>query len=121
VKFRYRPTLITERSTLLGSMHGKSPAAQDLLFARALASRIKSWDIKLKDGSEAPITAEFILTLFFDIWDRLAAIVIYGSQISDPDPEWTQKQVTDEADLELEAAIAGTTVSGERQRGAEGN
>ena len=86
LRFTYRPTLVTERSKIIASMRGKESHVQDAELGKSLACYIKSWSIEV-DGKPQPITAEFISRLKYQVWDRLIAIVIYSSGVSDRDPE----------------------------------
>ena len=111
IRFTYRPCVPEERSDIVEKLADKPAKIQDQLLARALAARIKSWDIKDQTGALAPVTADFMRRLQFPLFDRLTGIVIYGNRISDTDPQWTDDERRDEDEAELEAALTGTPVT----------
>jgi hypothetical protein len=111
LRFTYRPCTPAERSMLLDKLHGKSSEAQDILTATALAGRIESWDAKGPDKQEMPITKENIGKLMFRIFDRLSGVVIYGTQQSDIDPEWSRDDSDDAADDRFQAMLRGEPYS----------
>ena len=111
IRFTYRPCVPEERSDIVEKLADKPAKIQDQLLARALAARIKSWDIKGESGEPAPITGDFVRRLQFPLFDRLTGIVIYGNRISDTDPQWTDDECRDKDEAELEAALTGTPVT----------
>ena len=120
LRFTYRPTLVSERSKIIASLNGKKSHIQDQELAKALAFYLKTWSIEV-DGKPQPITAEFIKLLKYQVWDRLIAIVIYGSGTSDTDPEWDAPTKEEEDLLEYEAAEQGRRPASVRQEVHEGN
>jgi len=120
LRFTYRPTLVQERSKIIANLHGKKSHIQDQELAKALAYYIRSWSIKA-DGKPQPITAEFISRLKYQVWDRLLAIVIYGSGVSDTDPEWDTEIREEEDILEYEAATQEKRPATARQEAMEKN
>lgn len=104
LRFTYRPTLIQERSKIIAALHGKKSHLQDAELAKALAYYIKSWSVVDLNDKPAPVTAKFIERLNYQVFDRLLAIVIYGSGASDTDPEWDQETLEEEDLLEYESA-----------------
>lgn len=110
-RFAYRPCTPPERSVILQALDGKSPQETDAILAKTLAARLKSWSIsKTPGGDAAPITPAFLLRLFPGIFLRLCAIVIYGSQAPDTDPEAQESQSVGVNAESLEAAISGKSL-----------
>lgn len=96
IRFTYRPTPIEERElmvTAINRVPDTDPLGANRLLAKYLASKVKSWSIAL------PLIADSMLRLKPLIWLRLRDIVIYGTGVSDTDPEWKQES-TDPATID---------------------
>ncbi len=113
VRFTYRPCIPEERSTVISLLDGKDADVQDQQIAKVLAARIKTWDVKDEDGKAAPISSEFIRRLQFQLFDRMAGIIIYGNRISDTDPEWKEEEKDAKSDAKFNAILTGTPVTEE--------
>lgn len=88
MRFTYRPLISEERSAFVDAQKGKPGAKQDQEIAKKLAERIKSWDLKDQAGEPLPITVANVRRLLFPTFNRLSGIVVFGTQVCDPDPRW---------------------------------
>ena len=107
VRFTYRPMLRQNRSVVFKRIRDDSdPKALDVVYARTIAGQIVEWDLTMPDGAPVPLTAEHILRLEPNLFDKLFNIVT-GISVTDEDPRWSEDQRSD-FDAELDAALAGT-------------
>ena len=127
LRFEFRPLLTEELSEFLKQNRKfDDPATQDRFLAKELAVRITSWNIREadKDGKETPakITARNILRIRSrSLLTRLAEIAIYGTDVSDVDPEWDVSEKAQRDNLQLESALSDTTPGQSRQETNEKN
>lgn len=92
VRFQFRPLMVSERSAwlvLAEKAEKSSPGGSDKETARIVATRIKSWDVKDKDGNAAPISPESVLRLQPRLYQRVVGIVA-GSEPTDLDEQAPQ-------------------------------
>jgi len=114
VRFTYRPCTQVERVRLLASLETLRQHKQEEKIAEILATQIKSWDLeKAPDKPEdkfapLPVTAVSAARLVQPLYRRFAGLIVYGSDVSDPDPDW-KKEDADEADeADVKAILTGT-------------
>ncbi len=109
-RFTFRPMLVAERSTVLGKHVLDLPESQqDITFAKAMASRLKSWSLVDKNGKPVPINQDVAMRLKPALFRRLFAIIA-GTEAADPDPLATTVALDQAAEDALAAAVAGTSV-----------
>lgn len=103
--FKYRPMLLEQRAAMVkASSRNPDPAKAELEIANQLAKHIKEWDLTDKDGNAVPVEAKQMARLKFALFNRLAGIVLYGTEGSDDNPN---KQTEDRLyDAELSAISA---------------
>ncbi len=93
VKFVYRPTTITERTVINGTvrcayakMTEEGFAESELLGVKALANHIHSWDVQDPDGNVVDVTTENALLLEPKLFTRMYSILMVES-VSDKQKE----------------------------------
>jgi hypothetical protein len=86
VRFRYRPVPLDEGSDFLESGYSCTAGQANKKTAELLAKHLISWDLKLANGQELPITADTLMHLNRVVFGKMAAIVL-GQVASDEDPE----------------------------------
>lgn len=103
--FRYKPMLLEQRAKMVSECGKMRDASQaELLVASELSKRIKEWDLVDRDGKPVAIEGKTIAKLKFALFNRLAGIVLYGTEGSDDNPN---KQVDERIfDAELAAISA---------------
>lgn len=109
VRLHYRPARTMERLIVSDQIRSKATTEAERIIAQEVADRIVSWDIKLKDGSTAPINAKFIHLLKAPLFRRLCAIVYFNTEGGDPDPVETSEER--QAKLRHAAQAASSGVS----------
>lgn len=127
IRFEFRPALIEVRAEILERVNKCKDSRQAEQYqAKELADRIVHWNITEIDGDDkeviAPISAKTILSFRSSFaFQRMVAIVLYGSEWGDTDPDRTPETQNEMDDLELESALTDRPVSDVRQRQNEKN
>lgn len=86
VRIHFRPARTMERLIVSDQIRSKASTEAERIVSQEVADRIVSWDIKLKNGEVAPVTAKFIHSLKAPLYRRLCAIVYFNTEGGDPDP-----------------------------------
>lgn len=110
VRFTYRPTPVEERALMIDVNRSVDERRFAVHCSKFLASRIIRWDIveNTPNGSvPMPLTVDNVIRLKPALWMRLVNIVIWGTEGGDPDPEWEATKATSDAEVLLEAVLAG--------------
>ena len=116
VRFGFRPVLIEERAKLMDSMGRMKPGAFDCKLADDLSKRLVEWDIPeiqkvegrigyVKTGKVLEITPWNILHLRWHLYNRFLAVVVFGTEGGDMDPEWAEKEKEDFSDHSYVSAL----------------
>lgn len=95
--FRYRPMLLEQRAMMVKKCSVMRDAAQaELLVASELAKHLKEWDLLDRSGNPVPIEGKTIAKLKFYLFNRLAGIILYGTEGSDDNPnKQTEERIYD--------------------------
>jgi hypothetical protein len=124
VRFSFRPAMIEERVMIVEkSEKFQSAREAEIFIAKEIADRLVSWNlvsIETVDNQPvtkvADITAKNLLSLRSpQLFNRFANIVLYGSDIGDPDPEEKPEQQEEKNQLLMESAISDKLVGDVRQ------
>jgi hypothetical protein len=119
VRGRARPLLIEERSQVMESVSLMKGGAADCKIADILSQRLVEWDIPEmeksdgkwgKTGKVLPITAWNILHLRPHLYNRFAAIVVWGTEGGDMAPEWAEQEKEEFVDHSYTSALSGRLV-----------
>ena len=109
VRFEYRAMLTQDRSVVANRIEKTSDARKvDQITAATITSCISSWDIKKHDGEEVSLDTAEVLRIQPALFRKIFYILMSYSP-TDVDPDLDPVEQADEADAELEAALAGTT------------
>lgn len=104
--FRYRPMLLEQRASMVKKCAVMRDAAQaELIVASELAKHIKEWDLVDREGVTVPIEGKTIAKLKFAMFNRLAGIVLYGTEGSDDNPEKQTEERVYDAELAAISAV----------------
>jgi hypothetical protein len=104
--FRYRPMLLEQRAMMVKKCSVMRDAAQaELIVAAELAKHLKEWDLSDRDGVAVPIEGKTIAKLKFALFNRLAGIVLYGTEGSDDNPEKQAEERIYDAELASISAV----------------
>lgn len=96
LRFRYRPVTPEERIEIIQITEAKPAKVARKMLAQLLADRLSEWNVpntdaaKSESGESEPITPQFLESFKFPPWNRLLGIIIYSSDVSDIDPEWSR-------------------------------
>jgi hypothetical protein len=114
--FKYKPMLLEQRAKMVSECGKIRDAAQaELLVASELSKRIKEWDLVDRDGNPVPIEGKTIAKLKFALFNRLAGIVLYGTEGSDDNPnKQTDERIID-AELAAISAVEDRPIGDVRQ------
>jgi hypothetical protein len=109
VRFEFRPALSHERAEV---HHRKvfemPPEKRFALYAREVEKRIAKWDLTC-NGEPLPIKAAKAVRIKPDLLEKLIN-VITGVAPSDVDPEWSDEEVLEQTDSEMEALLSDQTI-----------
>jgi len=72
---------------------------QEIITARAVSKHLVDWDLKDGAGQKVAINADNIMRLKYMLFDKLAAIILWGNVASDDDPTATMEKRGDADDL----------------------
>lgn len=101
VRFTYRPILPEQRAAFVEAVRkAKDGPGAERRTAAILAKHLLTWDVTDSKGDTVSITGDRILRLRWALYDRLVAVVLYGTEGGDVDPSWTdaEKDAADAAD-----------------------
>lgn len=112
LRFEYRPMLYSERRKIMKKFD--QPNQPDIV-AGAIAEKLESWDLikpvredrKIVGEEVVEIRKEEILRVHPELMDTLFYIIA-GTFASDPDPEWTDEETTENEEDQVAAATTGT-------------
>lgn len=117
--FRYRPMLLEQRAGMVKKCSVMRDAAQaELIVAAELAKHIKEWDLADRDGVLVPIEGKTIAKLKFALFNRLAGIVLYGTEGSDDNPNKQTEERVYDAELAAISAVEDKCEGDVRQEAA---
>lgn len=117
--FRYKPMLLEQRAKMVSECSKIRDAAQaELLVASELSKRIKEWDLLDRDGKPVAIEGKTIAKLKFALFNRLAGIVLYGTEASDDNPNKQIDERIYDAELAAISAVEDRLIGDVKQEAA---
>jgi len=108
LRFVYRPTLSQNRARILDEMAAAKAEASEHIAARMIASRVKTWNLKDRNGKGVEVSTASALRLQPRLAKNLFNIVM-GEIPTDVDPEESPESSSSNGTGDLAAALAGTS------------
>ncbi len=103
VRFIYRPCTTTERNDYYRRNTNASAAEQVRNGCKLLKDKVKSWDIKGKNGEVLPIDLPTLGKMQPLVFDRFI-LVVTGTEAGDPDPTKPASEQEEDADDSFRSA-----------------
>jgi hypothetical protein len=121
VRFKFRPSLLQERSKLASENARLAPHLGPVNTAKFLAGKIVEWDVKDQKGEPLDISPEVLMRLKPALLERITAIVLgFDGGDEDPDAATPDGEKIDDLSDSLEA-LSGKALGDARQDRKEKN
>ena len=118
LRFRFRPLTVEAFAAIMAK--ARHEANPNHLFARTIAARVETWDLRDAKGEAVAVSEKIALSLVPRLFDRLFDVVT-GQKPHDIDPAIHAAPQDAETEAIVAAALSGRSVGAAREETDEKN